>query len=165
MLILTSFMVHPQKAWKAGAIGYAVAMGLYLLMVTMVIACMSVEEVSRLQWPVVSFAQQIEFPGAFLERFELLFIVLWTIKIYMTTANYYFYIVAGLSQLTQKWNRYIYYLPLVLLFAAAMYPQNFVEIDRMGQLTGYFGVVACALIPLLLLISSFIFRRKGSLNA
>ncbi|GIP13694.1 endospore germination permease [Paenibacillus sp. FSL R5-0527] len=164
MLILTSFMVHPQKAWKAGAIGYSVAMGLYLLMVTMVIACMSVEEVSRLQWPVVSFAQQIEFPGAFLERFELLFIVLWTIKIYMTTANYYFYLVAGLSQLTQKWNRYIYYLPLVLLFAAAMYPQNFVEIDRMGQLTGYFGVAACALIPLLLLISSFIFRRKGRLN-
>ncbi|WP_233902253.1 GerAB/ArcD/ProY family transporter [Paenibacillus sp. lzh-N1] len=58
----------------------------------MVVGCISVEEVSRLQWPVVSFAQQIEFPGAFLERFEILFIILWTVKIFMTASNYYFYL-------------------------------------------------------------------------
>jgi spore germination protein len=162
MLFLTNFMVKPQKAWKAGVIGYSIAMGLYLLMVTMVVACMSVEEVTRLQWPVVSFAQQIEFPGAFLERFELLFIVLWTIKIYMTTANYYFYGGAGISCLTHKWNKYVHYLPLVFLFVAAMYPKNFVETDRMGNFTGYLGVITCALIPLLLLIMSLIFQRKGN---
>ncbi|WP_235782017.1 GerAB/ArcD/ProY family transporter [Paenibacillus senegalensis] len=160
MLILTNFMVNPQKAWKAGAIGYYIAMGLYLLMVTMVIGCMSVEEVSRLQWPVLSFAQQIEIPGAFLERFELLFIVLWTIKIYMTTANYYFYFAAGVSHLTQKWNRYVYYLPLIILFVIVVYPDNFVEIDNLNKFTGYFGVFIGALIPLLLLVISYIFRPR-----
>ncbi|WP_251038039.1 GerAB/ArcD/ProY family transporter [Paenibacillus albidus] len=161
MLILTNFMAHPQKAWKAGGSGYSIAMGLYLLMVTMVIGCMSVEEVSRLQWPVVSFAQQIEFPGSFLERFEIFFIILWTIKIFMTAANYYFYLVAGISQLTKKWNKYIYYLPLLFIFAVSMYPQNFIQIGKLNEMTGYLGIIICAAIPLLLLVISIIFHRKS----
>ncbi|KWX73103.1 GerAB/ArcD/ProY family transporter [Paenibacillus jilunlii] len=162
MLILTNFMVNPQKAWKAGGIGYSIAMALYVLMVTMVIGCMSVEEVSRLQWPVVSFAQQIEFPGAFLERFEIFFIILWTIKIFMTAANYYFYLVAGISQLTQKWNGYIYYLPLIFIFALSMYPQNFVVMGNMDKVSGYFGMIICAGVPLVLLLISMVFRIRGN---
>ncbi|AOK90840.1 GerAB/ArcD/ProY family transporter [Paenibacillus sp. S33] len=164
VLILTNVMANPQKAWKAGWIGYSIAMGLYLLMVTMVVGCMSVEEVSRLQWPVVSFAQQIEFPGAFLERFEILFIILWTIKIFMTASNYYFYIVAGISQLTQKWNRYICYLPLILLFSLSMYPQSFIEIGNFDKITGYFGIIICAAVPLVLLVISMVFRRVENLD-
>nr|WP_231860480.1 GerAB/ArcD/ProY family transporter [Paenibacillus polymyxa] len=159
ILILTNVMTHPQKAWKAGWIGYSIAMGLYILMVTMVIGCMSVEEVSRLQWPVVSFAQQIEFPGAFLERFEILFIILWTIKIFMTASNYYFYIVTGISQLTQKWNKYICYLPLIILFCLSMYPQNFIEIGNFDKIIGYVGIVVCAAVPSVLLVISMVFHR------
>ncbi|KWX79862.1 spore gernimation protein [Paenibacillus riograndensis] len=162
MLILTNFMVNPHKAWKAGGIGYSIAMALYVLMVTMVIGCMSVEEASRLQWPVVSFAQQIEFPGSFLERFEIFFIILWTIKIFMTTANYYFYAAAGISQLTQKWNKYIDYLPLILVFAVSLYPQNFIEIDHLDKVLGYFGMIICAAVPLVLLLISMVFRIKES---
>ncbi|WCM61650.1 GerAB/ArcD/ProY family transporter [Paenibacillus polymyxa] len=162
LLILTNVMVNPQKAWKAGWIGYSIAMGLYLLMVTMVVGCMSVEEVSRLQWPVVSFAQQIEFPGSFLERFEILFIILWTIKIFMTAANYYFYMVAGISQLTQKWNRYICFLPLILIFSLSMYPQSFIEIGNFDTISGYFGIIMGAAVPLVLLIISMVFHRKGN---
>ncbi|WP_223821988.1 MULTISPECIES: GerAB/ArcD/ProY family transporter [Paenibacillus] len=162
LLILTNVMVNPQKAWKAGWIGYSIAMGLYLLMVTMVVGCMSVEEVSRLQWPVVSFAQQIEFPGSFLERFEILFIILWTIKIFMTAANYYFYMVAGISQLTQKWNRFICFLPLILIFSLSMYPQSFIEIGNFDTISGYFGIIMGAAVPLVLLIISMVFHRKGN---
>ncbi|MEK3949345.1 GerAB/ArcD/ProY family transporter [Paenibacillus sp. FSL H7-0703] len=162
ILILTNVMVNPQKAWKAGWIGYSIAMGLYLLMVTMVVGCMSVEEVSRLQWPVVSFAQQIEFPGSFLERFEILFIILWTIKIFMTAANYYFYMVAGISQLTQKWNRYICYLPLILIFSLSMYPQNFIEIGNFDKISGYFGIIIAAAVPSVLLVISMVLHRKGN---
>ncbi|MHB0862724.1 GerAB/ArcD/ProY family transporter [Paenibacillus sp. SEL3] len=162
LLILTNVMVNPQKAWKAGWIGYSIAMGLYLLMVTMVVGCMSVEEVSRLQWPVVSFAQQIEFPGSFLERFEILFIILWTIKIFMTAANYYFYMVAGISQLTQKWNRFICFLPLILIFSLSIYPQSFIEIGNFDTISGYFGIIMGAAVPLVLLIISMVFHRKGN---
>ncbi|WP_025677436.1 GerAB/ArcD/ProY family transporter [Paenibacillus polymyxa] len=164
MLILTNFMVNPQKAWKAGGIGYSIAMALYVMMVTMVVGCMSVEEVSQLQWPVVSFAQQIEFPGAFLERFEIFFIILWTIKIFMTASNYYFYLVAGISQLTQKWNGYIFYLPLIIIFAVSIYPQNFIQIDNFGTVTGYFGMIICAAVPLVLLLISMIFCIRGNLD-
>ncbi len=162
ILILTNVMAKPKHAWKAGWIGYSVAMGLYLLMVTMVVGCMSVEEVSRLQWPVVSFAQQIEFPGAFLERFEILFIILWTIKIFMTASNYYFYIVTGISQLTQKWNRYICFLPLILIFSLSMYPQNFIEIGNFDKISGYFGIIIAAAVPSVLLVISMLLHRKGT---
>lgn len=164
VLLITNFMENPKKAWKAGGLGYAIAMGLYLLMVTMVVGCMSVEEVSRLLWPVVSFAQQIEFPGAFLERFEILFIILWTIKIYMTAASYHFYLVTGISHLTKKWNKYVVYLPLAALFFLSMYPKNYVELGTFDKIGGFGGIFIGALVPLLLLLISIIFRRKGAFD-
>lgn len=161
MLILTNFMENPQKAWKAGGIGYAIALGLYMLMVTAVVACLSVEEVTHLQWPVVTFAQQIEFPGAFLERFEILFIVLWTIKIFMTVANYYFYFAVGVSQLTKKWNKYVYYLPVIPLLSLTIYPKDYAMIGNIEKYTGYGGIFLCAGLPLILLGISMLLGRKG----
>lgn len=160
MLILTAFMEKPGRAVRAVLAGIGIPVLFYLIMVAMVIGDFGVDEVKTLTWPTIAMAKEIEFPGAFFERFESFFMVVWTLAIYTTFVPAYYFACLGLSELFNRDNRYFIYGILPVMYIAAMYPQDLNGVFKLGDYIGYMGAIAAGAMPLTLLIAALI-RGKG----
>lgn len=160
MLILTAFMEKPGRAVRAVVAGIGIPIFFYLPMIVMVIGSLTVDEVKTLTWPTMELTKEIEFPGAFFERFESFFIVVWTLAIYTTfTASHYFASL-GLAQLFQEDYRFFVYGLLPVIYITAMYPQDLNGVFKMGDFLGYTGLLASSVIPPALLVAAIV-RGKG----
>lgn len=160
MLILTAFMKEPYRAVKATLTGIGIPIFFYLIMIVMVIGDFTIEEVKTLTWPTMELAKEIEFPGAFFERFESFIIVIWTLAIYTSFVIPYYFVSLGLGQLFKKDIHYFVYGLLPVIYIIAMYPQDLNSAFKMGDYLGYMGLFIAGLMPLILLIVALV-RRKG----
>ncbi|MCT4621613.1 MAG: spore germination protein [Marinisporobacter sp.] len=160
MLILPAFMKYPNRAMKAVLVGIAIPTFFYFIMIVVVIGVLTVEEVKILTWPTASLAMEIDIPGGFLERFEVIFIFLWVLAIYTTFVATYYFASLGLRQLFKKDNHLFIYGLLPIIYIVAIIPPNTNVTFQMGDVISYMGVLVGGLIPISLLGVAFI-RRIG----
>jgi spore germination protein len=160
MMILTAFMKEPQKAVKAVVIGTTIPCILYTFMSVVVAGVLTVDEVKTLTWPTATLINTIEYLGAFIENFQIFFMIVWVLSMYSTFVAAHYMASLGISMIFKKdYNIFVYAL-LPIIYLAAILPKNLESVFQFGDYIGYTGICTSGAVPLALLIIALI-RRKG----
>lgn len=160
MLVITAFMEEPRKAVKAVIIGIVIPTVIYVLASVVVIGVLTVEETKTLTWPTASLINSIEYPGGFVENFQIFFLIVWVLAVYTTFVGAYYILSLGVSHVFKVDYDISIYAILPLIYLIAVFPQNIDAIFKFGDFIGYYGGFFSALISPALLVTSLI-RRKG----
>ncbi|RKD31386.1 GerAB/ArcD/ProY family transporter [Thermohalobacter berrensis] len=156
MLIFTSFMEKPKDAVKATFIGISLTIVCYLITVVVAIGGLTVKEAQSLTWPTAAVAAEGEIPGAFLERFEVFFTIMWTLAIFTTYAIAHYISGLGLGQIFKRnINPFIYGL-VPVIYIIAMAPQNLNTVFQLGDILSYMAILTSGIIPTTLLLIAMI---------
>lgn len=160
MLVITAFMEEPRKAVKAAIIGMVTPTIIYVLASVVVIGVLTVEETKTLTWPTASLINSIEYPGGFVENFQIFFLIVWILAVYTTYVGAHYMSSLGASYIFKINHSISIYAFLPVIYIIALLPQNIDAVFKFGDYIGYFGGFISALISPALLVTSII-RRKG----
>jgi len=162
IMILTAFMKEPRKAVKAVVAGTAIPVLIYIIVSVISIGVLTVDEIKILTWPLTSLVNSIEYPGGFIENFQIFFLIVWILAIYTTYVGAHYAASLGLSQIFNKdFGIFVYALNPVI-YVLSLMPQNMSEVFRFGELIGYLGITVSGFIPILLYIIAIIRKKGGS---
>ncbi|HOJ09570.1 MAG TPA: endospore germination permease, partial [Clostridiales bacterium] len=160
MMILTAFMKEPWKAVKVVVIGIGISIAFYVSLSVVVVGVLTVEEIKTLAWPTIALVNSIEYPGGFVENFQVFFLIVWIFAIYTTFVSSHYIACLGLGQISNKaFNSFVYAL-IPIIYIVALAPQNLEEVFQLGDYIGYFGVFMGGIVPVILLFIAII-RREG----
>ncbi|NSW90543.1 MAG: GerAB/ArcD/ProY family transporter [Firmicutes bacterium] len=160
IMILTAFMKEPHKAVKAVVIGTGIPVLIYVVISIIVIGVLTVDEVKTLTWPLASLVNSIEYPGGFVENFQIFFLIIWVLAIYTTYVASHYVASLGMCQVFNKeFGTFVYALN-PLIYIIALLPQNLKETFSLGDLIGYLGLIVAGIMPSLLYVIAFV-RKKG----
>lgn len=160
--ILIPFMSKPQEAMKSGIYGIILSGMLYLVMVFAVIGVYGVEETKILLYPTLELSRSISLGGGVLERFDVIFIIIWFLAVFTTQySNYYLatYALGKIFSVSDLRLTSSFLLPYLLVLA--MLPDDVFITRLMTQRLELSGVILLIAYPLFLLIIGQ-FRRKGA---
>jgi len=161
MLILPAFMKHPDKAVKAAIVGVTVPLLFYLITVVMVIGALSIDGVVTITWPTITLVRSYEEPGILFERYESLLLVIWIMQIFTTFNITHFMAALGLAQTFKTNIRPFIYGVLPIIFLITMFPKNINDVLKLGDQIGDIALCLFGLLPLLLLVISWIKEGKN----
>jgi len=161
LFFCTPFMEKPQEVVKYALIGMLFPFVLYVATVVLTIGNFVLLNTKWQVFPGVTLARSTEFPGAFLERFDILFIGVWILAAYSTIMVYYYMGTVALTRACGlRHYRVITFLlaPFVYLFATL--PRSFMEAEEwLGKIADIGLILLLVGVPLLYL--SAILRKKG----
>ncbi|HEU5139739.1 MAG TPA: GerAB/ArcD/ProY family transporter [Bacillales bacterium] len=160
MFVITSVMDRPKKAVKAMAIGVAIPMVYYVVLMVVSIGVLTVPELKTLTWPTLTLAKAIEFKGSFFERFESLFLVIWIAAIFTTFVSGHYYGSLGIAQVLKKNPYWVYFFTLPIMYMIAMYPEGLNQVFMVGDYLGYSFLFVAGVVPVVL-FGVAVIRGKG----
>ena len=164
LFIMIPFMHDYRKVIPYTVVGVAIPVILYTLLVGMSIGVFGVHITQQLNYPTITLAETITFPGAFMERFDILFVILWIIAAFTTIANlYYMASLTSIRLLGLRHYKVSIYLLSPVIYIAAILPQNTLEIRKVTMLAGYIGI-AISFITIGLLFLSWISGKREKEN-
>lgn len=158
--VITAFMKNPGKAVNAVVAGIAIPIVVYVISAIIIVGVLTIDEVKTLTWPLASFVNAIEYPGGFVENFQVFFLIVWILAIYTTFVGTHYIASIGLSQVFNKDFGIFVYALNPLIYIIALFPGNIMETFSMGSRLGYIGLAIEGLVPVVLLIIARI-RKKG----
>jgi len=156
ILFFAAFMRTSKNSGKAVVIGITIPAIIYLCTLIIVIGNLSVEAVKTLTWPTIEVIRNIEFPGAFFTNFEILFIAVWVIEMFTTFVVFYYLASLGMNQMFRKPINFFHYGFFPVIFFMSFYPSNLDEAFKLGDVVGYLAMIFAGVIPLILLIISYL---------
>ncbi|WP_347552975.1 spore germination protein (plasmid) [Pseudalkalibacillus hwajinpoensis] len=156
MVVIIAFMEQPKKAVKVIIVGVGIPVLFYLLTVLMVIGGLSIDVAVTKTWPTISLIQSYEIPGLIFERFDSFLLIIWIMQIFATYAICYYAAALGLSQLFKKDIKPMMFILIPIIYIVSMLPKNINELFSLGDMIGHASFVLFGLLPLLLLIGSWI---------
>ncbi|AUO05887.1 spore gernimation protein [Paenibacillus sp. lzh-N1] len=160
VMTLVAFMQHPEKAFKAMAVGIGIPLVLYFLTVVMVIGGLSVDSTVTSTWPTINLMRSFEIPGFLFERLEFPLLVIWVMQMFCNFCSFFFNASLGVSQVFGLKYRYAIFGLIPLIFISTMTPVRMMEVFSLGDAIGYMGIILFLLIPVFLSIV-FMIRKKG----
>lgn len=163
--LMTVFYAHaePGKKRMTGAmIGIAIPGFIYLLIVISGISVFGVDEMRLLAWPTLELVKTTEVPGLILERLESAFLGVWVAAVFTSVGNMY-YATASILRETFKLrsHRWIAVILLPCFYWLSLFPPNMQKLFEYQKWSGYLGIVLAFVVPILLLILSFIRGVSG----
>ncbi|EGK12496.1 spore germination protein [Desmospora sp. 8437] len=168
-LILTAVMPamrKPRQAKKAVLWSVGVTGGIYLMVVTVVLAFFGEAEARLILWPTMEFSKAVVFPGDFLERLDALFLVAWVIAVFTTLFSGYYLTVHGLAHLFRlRDHRPLSLFVLPVIYGLAMFAQNVLQVGDFVRWVGKSGLILSFGYPLLLLLFHGIRSKGGKRDA
>ncbi|MEW9502430.1 GerAB/ArcD/ProY family transporter [Jeotgalibacillus marinus] len=156
ILIIQAFMTDQHKAKKVIFLGVLVPTVIYLLTLVMVIGALSIDGIKNLTFPTVILIQSFEFPELFFERYDSVFLIIWTMQIFTTLSISFYLASLGLSQLFNKDIKPFMYGLLPIIFILSMAPKNLYQLSWLGDMIANVAFVLFGIVPCLLLLISFI---------
>lgn len=148
ILFYIAFMDRPQDAPKAAVYGLAPVIPLYLFIYMMVIGVFGQEAAANIEFPSIEMAKEVTVPGQFFERFESVFLTIWFMTIFNTTAMAYDVAVTALTSLSKKIRRQTAVFVLApFIYFAAMAPRNYQEVIALGEWLSLAGLFQAMVIP------------------
>jgi spore germination protein len=161
LLFMVPFMKEPKKLVRYTVFGMIMPIIIYTGLVGITIGVFGDLVTEKLSYPTIVMAKQIEFPGAFVERFDIVFIALWIMGVFVSLSVYYY--IAAFS--TTRLLGLKHYKSFIYLFAPFVYlvsilPQNIFQIEPLVRMTGYFGILLTLVSILMLLLATL--SRKGA---
>ena len=153
-------MFRPKQGLQASSAAIIISAIPYVMIFIAILGVFGVEGSSWLVYPVMDFAREIEFPGAFLERIEIVVLSLWIFTSFTTIAiNSYMGIWIFGQSLGLKEYRGLVAVWLPLVYLLSLLPQNYAQVYFLGDILGFFSI-GIALIVLSLYFLAKI-RGKG----
>ncbi|NLU53518.1 MAG: GerAB/ArcD/ProY family transporter [Clostridiaceae bacterium] len=163
LLFITGFMKEPQKAMKAMFIGVSIPIFYYIGIAVIVTGVLTLEETLTLTWPTATFVNSIDYPGGFIENFQIFFIIAWVLAIYTTFSGALYIASMGIGQIIKKKTSDFICFLMPVIFLVSMIPDNQARVFEMGDLMGNLWLVVAGIIPLIMLVVAVI-RKKGSVK-
>lgn len=160
--ILIPIMSKPSKAMKSGLYGVMLSCFIYLVMVIAVLGVYGTEETKKLLYPTLELSRSLSLGGGVLERFDVIFIVIWFLAVFTTQySNYYLatYALGKIISVSDLRLTSSFLLPYLLIIA--MLPSHVLVTRIMMNRLEFIGIILLVGYPLLLLAISLI-RKKGA---
>lgn len=153
---------EPKRVYNAVIIGVLIPTGIILLLIILLICRFSVEEVQNMLYPVVILIKSFKLPGAFIERMESLFFIVFITIALDNIAIYMYLTVLSLVRWTKKQNYTVYIIILTATaFVLSIIPVNSAYVIKGFDYLTYMGLLfVLIIIPFGLVIT--IIKRRGS---
>ncbi|MTI66422.1 MAG: spore gernimation protein [Firmicutes bacterium] len=156
IFILLPFMKNSDKALKATMIGISIPLLFYLTSSIIGIGVLTIEESINVTYPLMAIVSEFEFPGGFIERFEVFFSIIWVLALYTSFVVSYYCASFGLSKTFKKDINFFIYALLPIIYIIGIFPENLDIVFKLGDLFADFGLFVAGLMPILLLLIIYI---------
>lgn len=155
-------MRNPARAMKSSFWGMVIGGGLYLFIVIAAVGSFGSEETGKLLWPSLELAKSTTLPGNILERLDAVFLAVWVIVVFTTLFSSYYLTIHALSKVVglrdhKTFSTFV----LPFLFAAAMFPENVLQMYRIIATVGRWGLLLTIGYPFMLLVIAVIRKKRG----
>ena len=141
ILVVTPFVARNKSTIPNTLIGIGIPSVLYILLVIMAIGVFGLRPTQQMNYPTITLARRINFPGAFAERFDIFFVMLWTLAAFISVANFFYISSLSIVRLftLRNYQPFVYFLaPIVYMLA--ILPQDRPEIKLINTYVGYLGI-------------------------
>ena len=157
MLFLVPFMKKPEKAMKAALFGLYIPVFLAFFSIVTQIGILGVELTKIYLSPGVAVLEELQLPGAFVERLGVAYSGLWIILVFPTICGLLYAIVLTLSQMFGTKSHRPFIIPVVILtYIISIIPGNTLEFEKFFMFLEPYGLIVSFVIPLLLYITAVI---------
>ncbi|AMA74102.1 GerAB/ArcD/ProY family transporter [Aneurinibacillus thermoaerophilus] len=158
------FIAKKEKAYLHTAIGIGVSGIFYIFVVLGALVTLGPDVTIAQTYPVITMAKTIEIVRQFIERAELLLIILWLPLAYTTHLVTFFSTAFALNRTFPRISlRWWMVLSLPLIFVLSLVPENLIEMEGWLNVVGAIGLFLLIGYPLLLLTCVFVRRKLGLL--
>lgn len=159
------FMQKPEKIIPYAVAGIALPTLIYTGLVAICIGIFGLELTQKMLAPIITLARAIAFPGAFIERFDIFFGILWILGAFTSIAVYFYMASLSVTRLFGLRNfRPFIFMLLPFSYIIAISSQNVYQISWMLEIIGYVGLVIVS-IPIFLLLFFWITGKGGKKHA
>lgn len=162
ILFLLPFMKTPQKSTRVILVAFSIVIFLYVFIVIACVSVLGAKEVGYVNYPTLTIAKNIQFPGSFIERVESIMMISW-VPFALTTLLLLHYcsslILAKLLGL--KEHRVISILLIPVVYMLAVLPQNVLEVEQWSQGVGAFGASLNLVTIAVLWLGYGVNKRRG----
>jgi spore germination protein len=163
ILFYIAFVKNPPKAPKAAVIGMSIPIILYVMIYLTSIGVFGDVGTANLVNPAIELAKRVEIPGMLLERVESLFFIIWLMAIFTTAAMAFDITVLAISSVLKKTAK----IKIILILAPihyyiSMFPQDFIQVSKLGTILGYTVIIFSVSVTVLLLLIAKIRGVKSS---
>lgn len=135
-----SLVREPKNVARDAVIGMSWVILLYILIYVTCVAVFGELTTANIRFPLIELAKSIEIPGGFFERIESIFYVIWIMAIFTTTVMALDVAVLALSSLLPHVKKmHLLFILSPLIFAIAMFPRDFIEMENFGDYMSYSG--------------------------
>jgi spore germination protein len=163
VLLFSSFVKDTKKIHKSVILSIALVTWFYLSVTWITVSRFGLVETTHIIWPVLELFKTVDIPGAFLENIDAFIMSIWIFSVFMTLAVAYFGASLALSQAIKSKEQNYLVLPLLpIIYFLAMVPDNVAQLTELIDLYSfYMGTLYIAVIPVALLVMSFLKKQKG----
>ncbi|MEK3786548.1 MULTISPECIES: GerAB/ArcD/ProY family transporter [Paenibacillus] len=163
VLITTAYMANIKDSNKAVYTSISIVTLIYLVTIIMVIGSLSLEGAEARTWPTFDMVRSFEMEGFLFERFESQFLIFWLVQIFATYVFKHYFASVGIRDIFGiKKIKTIQFILLPVLYIISYLPKDLDQTLALGDLLGDISVLLFGIIPVMLLIVSFIRKRGGS---
>ncbi len=163
ILFYIAFVKKPKQAPKAAVIGMCIPIVLYILIFITCIGVFGQVGTANLLNPLIELAKRAEIPGMLLERVESLFFVIWLMAIFTTAAMAFDVAILAIHSVLKKISKInIIFVLAPVQYYISMFPQDFIQVTRFGDVISYVLVIFTVFVTVLLLSIAMIRGLKGS---
>lgn len=166
LFLFYPFVARKEKALTSVSIAIAAGASFYAFLVLGTLVTLGPDVTIAQTFPVVTMAKTIEVVRQFVERAELLLIILWLPLAYTTHLAFFFSCAFSFHRIfprmaMRRWM--VLLLPLVIVLS--LIPENLMEMVKWSDKVGAVGLFLTVPYPLIMLASIFVRRKLNLLPA
>ncbi|MGD6941171.1 GerAB/ArcD/ProY family transporter [Cytobacillus gottheilii] len=142
---------------KGVLLGCFIPVGMYVLTYILVVSTLTIDEVTSVTWPTISFIQSFEVQGIFVERLELFLLVTWILQFFTTHMLYFYFAAKSMTHVFH--NRFSTNLIILvpLIFLLANYAKDLGDVFIFSDLLGFAFPVVLIILPF---VTFFVYGLK-----
>lgn len=147
---------------KGILVGCFIPVAMYVLTYILVVGTLTVDDVTTVSWPTISFVQSFEVEGIFVERLELFLLVTWILQFFTTHMLYFYFAVKSMTHVfSNKFStNMLFLIPCIFLLANSS--QDIGDVFFFSEMLGYAFPVVLIVLPLFTFFIFELKRRRSS---
>lgn len=151
VLFYISLVKKPQQTPKMTVLGILWPFFFYIVIYIVCIGVFGNATTSNLYYPVFELSKTVSNPGNFIERFDSILFIIWTIIVFTTSLMAFDIAVLLLNLLFKNANKQtIIFILSPIIFFLAMLPTNYIEVNKIAKYMVYIEISFLAFVTFLL---------------
>ncbi|MER2108467.1 MAG: endospore germination permease [Solibacillus sp.] len=151
VLFYTALVKKPQKTAKMTVLGILCPFFFYIIIFIVCIGVFGNVSTNNLYYPVFELSKTVSNPGNFIERFDSILFIIWTLIVFTTSLMAFDIAVLLLNLLFKKMNKQtIIFIVSPVIFFLAMLPKNYIETNDIAKYMAYIEIAFLVFVIVLL---------------